>query len=212
MPDSLPIGTIASQRGNEPPRQSHQTAEIILALLPLASFLCQYVFSLRAGTCQVLFHHLTVMVVDWAFVPFNFFVVRVIEWRRGARLYLIMCISVLLNLLTHAFWQYNGLDLGHMITKAGIVLPAGWVHLAFSILETVLLVAFVFCRKAKAPGIGIATIFATIYFLTMGICGYAMHNGFMVSDVIVFICGLFFVLIYPRLVRGRHKSTLMTNA
>jgi hypothetical protein len=39
----------------------------------------------------------------------------------------------------------------------------------------------------------------------MGICGYAMHNGFMASDVIVFICGLFFVLFYPRLVRARHK-------
>src|ERR1017187_4156631 len=206
MPDSLPTGTIASQPGNEPPRQSHQTAGIILALLPLASFLCQYVFSLRAGTCQVLFHHLTVMVVDWAFVPFNFFVVRVIEWRRGARLYLIMCISVLLNLLTHAFWQYNGLDPGHMITKTEIVLPAGWVHVAFSIMETVLLIAFVFCRKADATGIRIVTILAAIYFLTMGICGYAMHNGFIISDAIVLFGGLFFVLVYPLLVRSHHES------
>jgi hypothetical protein len=205
MRDSLPTGSIALQPGNELPRQSYQTVGIILALLPLASFLCQYVFSLRAGTCQVLFHHLTVMVVDWVFVPFNFYVVRVIEWRRGATLYLIMCISVVLNTLTHAFWQYNGLDLGHMITKAGIVLPAGWVHLAFSNLETVLLAAFVFCRKAKAPGIGIATVVAAIYFLTMGICGYVMHNGFMVSDVIVCTSGLFFVLFYPRLIRRRHQ-------
>ena len=203
MPDSLPTGIIATQRGNEIPRRSYQNVGIILALLPLASFLCQYVFSLRAGTDHILFRHLTVMVVDWVFVPFNFFVVRIIEWRRGGRLYLIMCISVMLNLLTHAFWQYNGSDLGHMITKTGIVLPAGWVHLAFSIVETVLLVAFVFCRKANATGIGIVTIIATIYFLTMGICGYAMHSGFIISDVIVFVCGLFFVLVYPRLLGSK---------
>jgi hypothetical protein len=142
------------------------------------------------------------MVVDWVFVPFNLFVMRVVDWNRGGRLYLIMCISVMLNLLTHAFWQYNGTDLGHMITKTGIVLPAGWVHLAFSIVETVLLGAFVFCRKANATGIGIVTIFATAYFIIMGICGYAMHNGFVISDVITFVSGLFFVLVYPRQVAG----------
>ncbi len=183
------------------PRRSYQIGGIILAFLPLASFLGQYVFSLRAETSQIMFHHLTVMVVDWVFVPFNFFVVRVIEWRRGGRLFLIMCISVILNLLTNAFWQYNGSDLGHMITKTGIVLPAGWIHLAFSIMETGLLVAFVFCRKPNTARIGIVTIFSTIYFLTMGICGYVMHNGFIISDVITFVCGLFFVLIYPRLAR-----------
>jgi hypothetical protein len=206
MPDSLPTGIIATQRVTELSRRAYQIVGIILALLPPVSFLAQYVFSLRAGTYHVLFHHLTVMVVDWVFIPFNFFVVRVIEWRRGGRLYLIMCISVILNLLTHAFWQYNGSDLGHMITKTGIVLPAGWVHLAFSIMETGLLLAFVFCCKTNAKENWIVTILATIYFLTMGICGYAMHNGFIVSDVIVFVCGLFFVLFYPRLVRGRHKS------
>lgn len=188
---------VASQQENELPRRSDQMAGIVLAVLPIASFICQYLFSLRAGTCQILFHHLTVMVVDWVFVPFNIFVVRVIEWRRGGRLYLIMCASVILNLLTQAFWQYSGSDLGHMITKAGVVLPAGWVHLAFSIAETVLLAAFVFCRKAGAKGIGIVTILATIYFVTMGICGYIMHKGFIVSDVILFFCGIFFVLVYP---------------
>ena len=206
MPQSLPTGMPARPRRSEIPRRPYQIAGIILALLPFASFLAQYIFSLRAGTYQVLVHHLTVMVVDWVFVPFNFFVVRVIEWRRGGRLYLIMCISVMLNLLTHAFWQYNGLDPGHMITKTEIVLPAGWVHVAFSIMETVLLIAFVFCRKADATGIRIVTILAAIYFLTMGICGYAMHNGFIISDAIVLFGGLFFVLVYPLLVRSHHES------
>jgi hypothetical protein len=205
-PSEMKFSTKASEgswHSDASPGWLEQLSSILLALLPAASFLVQYVLSLRAGTQQILLHHLTVTIVDWVFVPFNFFAVPVIDWRRGGRLYLIACISVVLNVLTHAFWQYNGLDPGHMITKTEVVLPAGWVHLAFSILEMVLLVAFVFCRKPGASRLGVVTALATIYFLTMGICGYIMHQGFIISDVIVFVGGLFFVLVYPRVVSVR---------
>ena len=181
---------------------------ILLAFLPVASFIAQYLLSVRAGTQQYLAQHLTVTVVDWVFVPFNFFVTPVIDWRRGGRLYIIASLSLALNILTHAYWQYNGLDLGHMITPAGIVLPAGWVHLTFSSIEMVLLVAFVFCRNQNAKAVGITTMFATSYFIVMGICGYLMHNGFIASDVIVFVSGLFFVLVYPRFRRSRVPQPL----
>jgi hypothetical protein len=197
--------TEASTRGRRQRRPG--IAGVVLALLPLASFLGQFAFSCRAGTQQALFSHLDVMLVDWIFVPFNFFVVKVIEWRRGATLFVIACVSVILNILTHAFWQYNRVDAGHMISHAGVVLPAGWVHLAFSTLESVLLVAFVFCRKPGAPKLRVATILAAIYFLTMGICGYIMHNGFIITDVIVSLCGFFFVLVYPRLRGGSEICT-----
>lgn len=184
--------------------KSYWTSGLLLALVPVAAFIAQYVLSERAGTQRAMFHHLTVMVVDWAFVPFNFFVVRVIEWQAGKKLYLIFCISLGLNALTHAYWQYNGLDLGHMITPGGVVLPAGWAHLIFSTLEMVLLVAFVFCRNQQAPALRLSTVFATVYFVTMGICGYLMHHGFIASDAIVSISGLFFVLVYPGLVRQKR--------
>ena len=190
---------------------SYRSTAIFLALLPVASFIAQYLLSVRAGTQSALFRHLTVMVVDWAFIPFNFSVVRVIDWRAGKKLYLIFCISVALNALTHAYWQYNGLDLGHMITYGGVVLPAGWVHLTFSTAEMVLLVAFVFCRNQKAPGLGLATVFAFLYFITMGICGYVMHRRFIASDLIVFTSGLFFVLVYPRLIQQKRPRSSISN-
>lgn len=185
-----------------PLRLQYRLGSTLLALLPMASFLAQYAFSLRAGTQNAFFHHLTVMVVDWVLVPFNFFVVRVIDWQKGGRIYLIACASVALNALTHAYWQYKGLDSGHMITPGGIVLPAGWVHLVFSTLEMMLLVAFVFCRRPSAQGVSTTTLFAAVYFALMGICGYAMHHGFIASDVVVFVSGLFFVLAYP----GIHRN------
>ena len=190
---------------------SYRISSIVLALLPAASFIAQYLLSVRAGTQRALFHHLTVMVVDWAFVPFNFFVVRVIDWREGKKLYLIFCISVALNALTHAYWQYNGLDFGHMITPSGLVLPAGWVHLTFSTLEMVLLVAFVFCRNQQASGLRMTTAFATLYFITMGICGYVMHGRVIASDLIVFVSGLFFVLVYPRLIQQKQTRPSTSN-
>jgi hypothetical protein len=172
---------------------------ICLALLPFFSFLGQYLFSINAGTEQILFHHQTVMIVDWIFIPFNFYVISIIDWKQGGKIYLCTIVSVILNIATHGFWQYNRLDPGHMFTKSGIILPAGWVHLAFSILETILLFAFVFCRKTEAPRIKLVTIFATIYFLTMGISGYTIQHKIILSDAIVVVCGLFFVCIYPRL-------------
>lgn len=179
-------------------------ASILLAVLPVAAFLLQYLLSLRAGTQQFLLHHLAVTVADWVFVPFNFLVVRVIEWRRGLRLYLIACISVVLNAITHAFWQYNGLDAGHMITKGGVVLPAGWVHLSFSILEMILLVAFVFCRKANAPNLRVLTVLATIYFTIVWLYSYVQHQGFLIRDVVILISQLCFVILYPELI-GRKR-------
>src|SRR5262249_14996375 len=112
----------------------HRVASLALALMPVVSFAAQYYFSLRAGTQQIMLHHLTIMVVDWVFVPFNYLVVRVIDWQRGGRIFAAACFAVVMNALTHAVWQQNGVDPGHMITRAGIVLPAGWVHLVFSTL------------------------------------------------------------------------------
>ena len=174
---------------------------VAAALLPVVSFLLQYLFSVQAGTYQFLIHHSTVMIVDWIFVPFNYLVVGLIDWRQGARIYIIAGVSVVLNAVTHAYWQYNGLDSGHMISKTQVVLPAGWVHLAFSSLEMILLVAFVFCRKADIPARA-ATVLATLYFAAGAVCSYMMHRAFIVTDAIVFASGLFFVLAYPLL---RHR-------
>jgi hypothetical protein len=178
---------------------SYLAAGLILAVLPFASFVGQYIFSLSAGTWAIMHRHLTVMVVDWVFVPFNYFVVRSIQWSRGGRMFIIWSLSVVLNLLTLAVWQRTGADFGHMIAPGGVVLAAGWVHLGFATIETSLLVAFVFCRNASART-NITTALACVYFLTMSACGYWMHHGFISSDVCAAGFGLFFVLVYPLIV------------
>lgn len=180
-------------------------AAVALASLPLLSFLLQWVFSHEAGTLPVMMRHPTVMIVDWVFVPFNYFVVSVIDWRRGAALYVITVCSVMLNVATHAYWQRYQLDPGHMILANGVTLPAGWAHLSFSILQMVLLVAFVFCRKPAASHLRTATTFALLYFVTMGIAGYVIQGRFILSDAIVSLGGIFLVLFYPRIAPLRQE-------
>ena len=180
------------------PEATPRVAKITLALLPLFSFVAQWIFSARSGTLPLMFRHPTVMAVDWIFVPFNYFVVEAIDWRRGGRLFAIAGLAVVLNAATHAYWQYNGLDPGHMISAQQVVLPAGWVHLAFSTIETSLLIAFVFARRAEIESIG-AAVAATLYFVFMAAAGYWLHGQLILSDAIVLITGIFFVHAYPRL-------------
>ena len=184
--------------------ESSRRTALVAACLPIASFVGQFILSLRAGTLPVMLHHPTVMAADWVFVPFNYFVIRTIDWRRGGRLFLIACVSISLNVTGHAFWQYRHLDPGHMITASGATLPAGWIHLAFATVEAILLIAFVFCRKVDAAGIVAGTVLAVVYFLGMALSSYYMHQSFNLSDVSVSCSGLFFVLIYPRLM-GRTQ-------
>jgi hypothetical protein len=149
----------------------HWTAGVLLSLLPLASFMWQYVLSVQAGTMSCLFRHFTVANVDWVFVPFNLVVVRMIDWRRGVTIAVVAAVSLIANIVAHAAWQYHGVDGGHMISSEQVVLPAGWVLLGFSIIEATLILAFVFARKPSARLNVFATTLAIAYFVGAGVSG-----------------------------------------
>ena len=174
------------------------TTGLLLSLLPVASFILQYALSVQSNTQAEFFRHFTCAYVDWVFVPFNFVVVRTIDWRRVGALLLIVFVSILVSIIAHADWQYHGTDGGHMIARGTqTVLPAGWAHLGFSIIETTLILAFVFIRRPRRPFTRIATVLALTFFLAAGISGYAMNHGFIATDVIMFLSGTALVAIYP---------------
>lgn len=174
------------------------TAGVVLSLLPAASFLLQYVLSVWTRTDSYFFGNYTVAYVDWLFVPFNLVVVWAIEWRRGRALLLIVFVSIIANIIAHATWQYYGIDGGHMITRGTqTVLPAGWAHLGFSIIETTLILAFVFIRRPRRPFTRIATVLALTFFLAAGVSGFIINHGFITTDVIMVWSGTALVAAYP---------------
>jgi hypothetical protein len=172
---------------------------VSLAMLPLGSFLLQYALSLIGETELLLFQHLTVTYVDWVFVPFNYLVADIIDWQRGKTLFGLTLLAVVLSVATHAFWQYHLGEGGYMLTREHVMLPAGWVHLGFSVVQMTLLLAFIFIRRPSPRFLLAATLLAVSYFVAAGICGYVMNNGFMITDVFMVVLGLFFVVVYPRL-------------
>jgi hypothetical protein len=178
-------------------------AGIALSVLPVVSFVLQYAMSVGQGTDAQLFRHFTITYIDWVFIPFNLVVVRVIDWRRGAAISLVAVVSVVANIAGHAIWQYHGIDGGHMISQEQVVLPAGWVHLGFSIIEATLILAFIFARKQSAPFNAIATALAVVYFVGAGVSGYVMNHGFIATDAIMVSVGVFLVVFYPRFTGGQ---------
>ena len=166
------------------------------ATLPLLSFFGQFYLSRHNQTLPLMLRHSTVMYADWILVLFNFFAVKVINWSRGRTIFNLTVLSTCLSVITHALWQAQRQDIGYMISKAGVVQPAGWVHLAFTILETTLLTAYIFCRKQSSNA---ATGCATAYFAAMFASGYWMHRTILFSDASVFVMGLLFLYGYARL-------------
>ena len=179
------------------------TAGVVLGLLPVASFLLQYVLSvLVRHQTRVFSGTIRWPIVDWLFIPFNFVVVWTIDWRRGGAFLLIVFVSIIANIVAHAIWQYYGIDGGHMIMRGTqTVLPAGWAHLGFSTIETTLILAFVFVRRPRRPFTRIATVLALTFFLAAGVSGYLINHGFIATDVIMVWGGTALVAVYPWLRR-----------
>jgi hypothetical protein len=88
-----------------------------------------------------------------------------------------------------------------MFSAERVVLPAGWVHLMYSTLQTILVAAFVFARRNEPRFSGATTILALIYLAGAGAGGYLMNHGVMIADGAMVLSGLTGVVIYPRLAR-----------
>jgi hypothetical protein len=178
-------------------------AGLILAAMPILSFGLQYMLSAFQGTSDKLLQHYTVSIIDWLFVPFNFLVVRHIDWRRGGSLLALMALSTVFNTAAHAIWQYGAHDGGHMVTSSHVFLPAGWVHLGYSTIQMVLLLGFIFCRRVDSNRSALPTAVAAAYFISAAASGYFMHRQFLFTDVVMTAGGIALLLIYPKWNAGR---------
>lgn len=176
---------------------------ITLGAMPALSFALQWRFSSQDNALPLLFSHYTVSYVDWVFVPFNFFVVYAVNWRRGGLLFLAMVFSVVFNVIAHAYWQYALVEnTRHMFGREHLVLRSGWVHVGYATIQMTLLLAFLLVREPSSRYCALLTCLCVLYFISAGISGYFMNNGFMLTDVIMVSLGLVLTLVYPRFAYG----------
>lgn len=173
----------------------------LLAALPVVSVAVQFVFARAQGTTELLLRHHTITVVDLAFIPFNYFAARDIDWRRGAGLFGLSALAVVANVATHAYWQQHGTDPGHMIALNGVLLPAGWAHVAYSSLQMTVVLAFLFLRRPSVRTYTAASLFAAVYFLGAALSGYVMHSAVLLTDAVMTASGLLTVAVLPVVLR-----------
>lgn len=167
---------------------------IISTLIPTVSYLVQYYFSQIYGTEAYLLRHNIVTIVDWLFIPINYLSIRSIDWRRGGVIFIVSIMSTISGALAHAFWQYYKIDGGHMISPQEVILPAGWTHLVFTIIETEILILSIFCRKHTSRFAGWASILISMYFFISFIFGYLSHMTVTIGDSLLLACGILVVL------------------
>ncbi len=168
----------------------------LLAALPVACFCAEYFAASRSGTLPLLRAHPTVMVADWLLVPFNFLLTRIIDWSRGLRLFVLGAAAAVVVALGHAVWQAHGTAPAGFLAPDGAVTPSGWIHLAYSVIQATLLLAFVFCRRAGAPRVGAARALAVAYMVGMAIGGYVFHHRVVAEDAVIVVAGLALLLFW----------------
>lgn len=185
------------------------TAGIVLAGMPAISFALQLWFSSQDDTVHLLFSHFTVSYIDWVFVPFNLFVVRAVDWRRGGSIFAAAVAALVFNIVAHAYWQSALTEHpGHMFGPEHVVLRSGWVHVGYATIQMTLILAFLFVRHPSPRYCDALTCLCVIYFVSGGISGYLMNNGFMITDVLMVSFGLALTLIYPRFAKRVSRNGL----
>jgi hypothetical protein len=194
---SSPAPPFVPPRGSDP----SPAFRCLLAALPVVSVAVQFVCARAQGTTELLLRHHTITVVDLAFIPFNYFAARDIDWRRGAGLFGLSAVAVVANVATHAYWQRHGIDPGHMIAATGVLLPAGWAHVAYSSLQMTVVLAFLFLRRPSERLYTAASLFAALYFLSAALSGYVMHSAVLLTDAVMTVSGLLTVAVLPVLLR-----------
>ena len=166
----------------------------LFALIPVISFCAQYYFSRISGTEEYLFKHNIVCIADWILVFVNYFSIKTIDWSRGGIIFVSFVVSTIFGVLAHAYWQHYNIDGGHMITPQGVVLPAGWVHLVFTIVEATTITLFSICRKKESSHAKAASIFIFAYFAMSFVFGYFAHKALTIGDSLLLVCGFLIVL------------------
>jgi hypothetical protein len=166
---------------------------LLLTFLPILSYILQYYFSSKVGLLWALKNNGMVSYSDWLFIPFNFLWAFCVSIGLFPILAL-LGVSIILNVIMHYYWAtlpeiehfYNPLN--------GALLPAGIVHLIFSIIQTALVISFLFFSK-KFKQVYFSMFILTLFFLSFIPFSIMIHGYILLSDLITCVLGLFVLLI-----------------
>jgi len=168
---------------------------VLAAIVPINIFLQGYYSKIEKRT-ELFKKHFTCYWIDWIFVLFNFFWIYAVDFDLlywAASLF----VSLILNLIAHHYlanMEEANAAPSHLFNRGEKrILPAGFVHLVFSIIETAMLLIFIFSSlESFAAYIEICIIIA--FFLLVPYGSKKIHGRVIPYDWIFFCCGIIVVI------------------
>jgi hypothetical protein len=149
---------------------------IILALLPIFSFLLQYFISNRNKKLKYFKELIPVMYLDWIFIPFNILVVYSIESVSRLVLWIALLTSFITNFSVHRYWYpRDGKPESYWFCKKSIMSQMNVTHMVYSSLQTAIILIFIISNLKLIFGLA-ACILLMVYFIMRFPSSLIMHK------------------------------------
>lgn len=169
---------------------------IILALVPLINFFLKYYFSSAIGQINLFRQHLMTYYADWLFVLFNFFWIYTFNLDIMIN-FILISISIIATLSLQVYWinlhkkEKRKCYMWNIYSKK--ITLAGIVEVVFAIIETYLILAFVF-STSRSLFVYLECFILFIFLLLAIPSSIRIHGKISKNDLILVISGFIAII------------------
>ncbi len=153
---------------------------ILLACIPIVSFLFSYVFSVQSDTLEHFKSTYALYYLDFLFIIFNALLLYAVKINKKALFISLAFSAILLTALNYAYWTFQS--------------NVGIAHLIFAIIEMSLLITAIFSKTNNKTLYLIMMIPVMIYFLSAFIIELFIYKPIVILEAIPHLIGLIVVV------------------
>lgn len=171
---------------------------LILALVPIVFWSMQYYFSGKDNKLKLFRKHISCYYLDWLFVPFNLFLGLSIIFVPNISLLYLVLFGLIVTYFIHVFWfrlhTRERIELYMFDIKKESITNAGWSHIFFFLLESLLVIYFLLFSRLNLFSI-LALFFLFLFFASINYASRKIHRKSELSDTLFMILGIIVILI-----------------
>lgn len=160
---------------------------IIIALIPLISFILCYTFSIQGETLENLKETYALYYLDFLFIIFNALFLYAIKINYRVLKWSFAFSAIVLTVINHAYWTFQN--------------NVGIVHLIFAIIEMTLLITVIFSKTNNKTLYIIMMIPVMIYFLSAFVIEAFIYTPVVILETLPHLIGL--IVVSLRLVKPK---------
>ncbi|MFH1503385.1 MAG: hypothetical protein ABIE36_01890 [Candidatus Diapherotrites archaeon] len=170
---------------------------LILAILPIISWLLQFHLSRKKKELPLFKKHPPTYLLDWLFVPFNFFWIYTIIFNLNAFI-LLGVVSLLINYVSAKYYIKQHIKEKrpcHLFNiKNSKSSAAGYVHAIFSVIQSFLILTFLFSGIMNVF-VYINSIALFLFLLPILYSSKKIHGKISGPDRAIFVAGIIILIL-----------------